>query len=259
MRRLISILAVMGAALVAALGVCLPRLTAAYQERELTDSLQWEEASAVSLTLAQAQAYADMPELDELESLMLYLRHRTAVQIDAAEYRMAEDAAAITEALYYFLDPDEASHPTEAEPWLVSDGEGVSAVYWRCGWGGAMDVSALSDDGADADGDMCVWIDDRSGQIVSFCLPLPEDVSGAIDFLPDEDAQQVFCELCIAMCDWLPSGYEYSYAFEDLGRKWVFLIDRLAGETEDEPLVNSASVGVLRAEGGMLYFNVAEG
>ena len=172
------------AALLVALGLFLPQLAAAHQERGLAGEVRRMENAAVSLTLAEE--LVELAELDLFQSLELFSSHITMVELEEGQHTSAEYAVRITgELMEYFgldaySDGDESS-PAEAVPFLLTDKEGRSGIFWRCSWEERPDEE--------------VWIDDQNGSLVGFRLRtthlLPEIVCHVICdrfFPPNIDA-----------------------------------------------------------------------
>lgn len=160
--------AILGAALLVALGLFLPRLAAAYQERGLAGEVRQLENAPVSLTLAEE--LVELTELDLLQSLELFASHVTMVQLEDGQYTSAEGATRIAEELEEYLNLDlyfsgDKASPAEAVPFLLTDEDGRSGIFWRCSWEDRPDEE--------------VWIDDQNGNLVGFRLRtiyLPTDI-----------------------------------------------------------------------------------
>ena len=151
--------AILGAALLVALGLFLPRLAAAYQERGLAGEVRQMENAAVSLTLAEE--LVELTELDLFQSLELFASHVTMVELEEGRYTSAEGAMRIARELEEYLNLDlyfsgDKASPAEAAPFLLTDEDGLIGIFWRCGW--------------DDRPDEAVWIDDQNGNLVGFCL-----------------------------------------------------------------------------------------
>ena len=160
--------AILGAALLVALGLFLPRLATAYQERSLAGEVRKMENAAVSLTLAEE--LVELTELDLLQSLELFASHVSMVQLEDGQYTSAEGATRIAEELEEYLNLDlyfsgDKAPPAKAVPFLLTDEDGRSGIFWRCSW-------------EDRPGEE-VWIDDQNGNLVGFRLRtiyLPTDI-----------------------------------------------------------------------------------
>lgn len=151
--------AILGAALLVALGLFLPRLAAAYQERSLAGEMRQMENAAVSLTLAEE--LVELTELDLLQSLELFASHVTMVELEEGQYTSAEGATRIAEELEEYLNLDlyfsgDKAPPAEAIPFLLTDENGRSGIFWRCSWEDRPDEE--------------VWIDDQNSNLVGFRL-----------------------------------------------------------------------------------------
>ena len=151
--------AILGAALLVALGLFLPRLTAAYQDQNLAGDVRRMENAAVSLTLAEE--VMELSELDLFQSLDLFSLSSSMVELEEGRYTSAVDAARASSILDLVLDADvylddDKTLPTEVVPFLLTDGYGRSGIFWRCGWEERPDEA--------------VWIDDQNRSVVGFCL-----------------------------------------------------------------------------------------
>ena len=151
--------AILGAALLVALGLFLPRLATAYQERSLAGEVRKMENAAVSLTLAEE--LVELTELDLLQSLELFASHVSMVQLEDGQYTSAEGATRIAEELEEYLNLDlyfsgDKAPPAKAVPFLLTDEDGRSGIFWRCSWEDRPDEE--------------VWIDDQNGNLVGFRL-----------------------------------------------------------------------------------------
>ena len=151
--------AILGAALLVALGLFLPRLTAAYQDQNLAGDVRRMENAAVSLTLAEE--VMELSELDLFQSLDLFSLSSSMVELEEGRYTSAVDAARASSILDLVLDADvylddDKILPTEVVPFLLTDGYGRSGIFWRCGW--------------EEHPDEAVWIDDQNRSVVGFCL-----------------------------------------------------------------------------------------
>lgn len=153
------VFAIIGTALLAALGLLLPRFAAAFQDRNLSGDVWQMENAAVSLTLAQEMVELD--DLDLFQSLKLFSSPATMVELEEGRYTSEEDAAQkarwvaayLMTAVYYNSD---AYHSQEIVPFLRTDMDGRSGIFWRCSWKGRPDE--------------VVWIDDQNGTIMGFIL-----------------------------------------------------------------------------------------
>ncbi len=105
----------------------------------------------------------ELPARDPWESLKLFTSLVTASELETGGRMTAEDAARLADELTEFLGAEvyQAGDPTEAVPYLLTNEEGYSGVFWRCGWKG-------KDRPCEA-----VWIDDQSGVLMGFCLRCP--------------------------------------------------------------------------------------
>lgn len=167
--------AILGAALLVALGLFLPRLAAVYQERSLAGEVRQMENAAVSLTLAEE--LVELTELDLLQSLELFASHVTMVELEEGQYTSAEGATRIAEELEEYLNLDlyfsgDKASPAEAIPFLLTDENGRSGIFWRCSWEERPDEE--------------VWIDDQNGNLVGFRLrtaSLPAEIVGQVIFV----------------------------------------------------------------------------
>lgn len=152
-------LAILGALLLVALGFLMPHIAAAYQDRSLEGDVRRMENAPVSLALAQE--LVDLPELSLLQSLDLFLVHDTVVELEEGRYTSEEEALQVAYEVWEILDLDayfgfDTSQPTEAVPFLLSDKDGRSGVFWRCGWRYRPGEE--------------VWIDDQHGCLAGFCI-----------------------------------------------------------------------------------------
>lgn len=152
-------LAILGALLVVALGFLMPRFAAAVQDRNLEGDVWEKENAAVSLELAQE--LVDLPELSLLQSLDLFFVHYSEVELEEGRYTDAEEALQVACELWEALDLDayfgfDTSQPTETVPFLLSDKDGRSGIFWRCGWRYRPGEE--------------VWIDDQHGCLAGFCI-----------------------------------------------------------------------------------------
>ena len=151
--------AILGALLVVALGFLMPRIAAAIQDQSLEGDVWEKENTAVSLALAKE--LVDLPEFSLLQSLDLFLLHDSMVQLEEGRYTSAEEALQVACELWETLDLDayfgfDTSQPTETVPFLLSDKNGRSGVFWRCGWRYRPGEE--------------VWIDDQHGCLAGFCI-----------------------------------------------------------------------------------------
>lgn len=174
-------LAILGSALLVALGLFLPRLTAAYQDRSLAGDVRQMETAAVSLTLAQD--LTELPELDLFQSLDLFSLASSMVELEEGRYTSAVDAARATGVLGLALSADvyledDNVLPTEAVPFLLADGYGRSGIFWRCGWEDRPDEA--------------IWVDDQNGTIAGFCLRV-SDFDLPMNSQPAKDLCQDIC------------------------------------------------------------------
>ena len=200
--------AILGTALLVALGLFLPRLAAAYQERGLADEVRQMENTPVSLTLAEE--LVKLTELDLLQSLELFASYVTMVELEEGQYTSAEGATQIAEELEEHLNLDlyfsgDRASPAEAVPFLLTDADGRSGIFWRCGWENRPNEE--------------VWIDDQNSNLVGFRLRtvyLPADIVGqtiiARFFPPYIDTEVLWSDM-EEVCIRLYSGED----FIDLG------------------------------------------
>ena len=170
--------AILGAALLVALGLFLPRLTAAYQDQNLAGDVRRMENAAVSLTLAEE--VMELTELDLFQSLELFSSHITMVELEEGRYMSAEDAAQIATDLsisipanVYLVGDGSPANPEQAKPdltipFLLTDEYGRSGIFWRCEWEGRSGEA--------------VWIDDQNGALAGFCLQVTAHYFTARDF-----------------------------------------------------------------------------
>lgn len=152
--------AILGAGLFVALGLFLPRLTAAYQDQSLAGNVRRMENAAVSLTLAQE--LVPLEDLDLFESLSLFYAHVTAVELEEGRYTTEEDVLRIADELADCVNAVayvSRDSKVEAAPYLLTDENGKSGIFWRFGW-------------TDRPGES-VWIDDRNSSLMGFCLDVP--------------------------------------------------------------------------------------
>lgn len=189
-RRLLQALLAAGTAALLCLGLFLPRLAASRRERSLAGEVWQKENRALSLTLAQE--LVELPALDIFQALELFAGAPPAVELEEGRNLTAVQAAQVAENLQsqvqeYFLsqgyvpidiywDWSENLCPDQAVPFLLTSAEGVSGVFWRCGWAGRPEEA--------------VWLDDQTGLPVGFLLQTPGlalDMDGAR-------------ELCLALC-----------------------------------------------------------
>jgi len=154
------ILVIIGAALVVALGLFMPRLMAAYQDKSISGDVRQMENTAVSLSLTQK--LVALPELDLFQSLELFSSYVTMVELEEGRYTSAEEALQIASELVesvnmsYDASANSGLLPEEAVPCLLTDEDGNSGIVWRCGWSSRPNEA--------------VWIDDQNGNLMGFCM-----------------------------------------------------------------------------------------
>ena len=180
-----KIIAILGALLLVALGFMMPRIAAAYQDRSLEGDVRRMENAPVSLALTQE--LVELPELDLVQSLELFTSPVSIVELEEGRCMSAEDALQIARELVDFLELgmfytwgiEKTLYPTEAVPFLLTDLNGQSGIFWRCGWGEPYDDA--------------VWIDDQNRSLAGFCLEYGH-------VLLMERFEKGGRELCLSIC-----------------------------------------------------------
>ena len=167
-------LAVFGALLVVALGFLMPHIAAAYQDRSLEGDVRQMVNAPVSLALAEEMV--EIPELNLLHSLELLSCFSQGVPLEDGQKTSRETALRVANEVVEYLRPfphgGEAGPPDEAIPLLVTDANGRSGIFWRCGWTGNEDEA--------------IWIDDAHSNLAGFAIrgddytPLTEEIIGIV-------------------------------------------------------------------------------
>ena len=162
-------LAILGALLVVALGFMMPHIAAAYQDRSLEGDVWRMENAPVSLALVEEMV--EIPELNLLQSLELFSFWSEGVPLEDGQKTSKEEALRIASEVVEYLRglPMINGYPDEAIPLLVTNANGRSGIFWRCGWVGHEDEA--------------IWIDDAHSNLAGFVLrgdgdPITEDIIG---------------------------------------------------------------------------------
>lgn len=161
MKQRTAFLPLLCTALLAALGLALPPLTALGLDRRLAQDVLVREDTPISLVLA-----ADTGPYD---ALTLFGAAQTMVPLPEGARRDALAVRKAAEQLKFQLDalvwerPASFSGLPEAEPYLVTSGESParSGIFWRCAW--------PSEDGREE----ILWLDDQTGQLTGFFMRTP--------------------------------------------------------------------------------------
>lgn len=151
MRRIFQAVPILFALLLLDLGAFMPQLAALAVDQRLDNNVMLLENEDFSFALEQGT--------DFFQTLALFGGGHSQVELSEG-YRMnvGDAAAAAVDVRMRLAIFDTAYESPEVTPMLITSRStpGLSGVFWRCVWRDSMDTPDV------------LWLDDQSGQMVSF-------------------------------------------------------------------------------------------
>lgn len=241
MKQKTVFLPLLGTALLLALGLALPQLTAWGLDRRLAQDISVREDTPISLVLAANTGIYD--------SLTLFGAVQTLIPLSGGAQQDPQDVQSAAAETKYKLDILVAGEPSAAAvlpdvaPYLATSGESParSGIFWRCAWTAAAGREEV------------VWLEDQTRRLAGFSIRAP-DISLAVR----EDGRFELVESAASIPDAVANAAEFLCRYygaeaqtltaqSDFADSFTLL---LTGPAPDDAAALS-----LRLSGGYLAYN----